>query len=158
VRTLTTLASSHKVELISIAPSAPSPVHVAGQQTAVAPPAASNSPGTATTTTPAAPAANLTAIQVSINVVGEYYDIQQFLSSLEDTTRATIVSSVDLQPGQLPQPQGGPGSGSAANSTGSKWTTLSATITASVFMSATPASSATPVAPAAPAAANGANK
>jgi Tfp pilus assembly protein PilO len=137
VRTLTTLAAATHVELVSIAPAAPALVQLANAQSQANP-----APSTAAGAAPAPSAAGLSTISVAINVVGDYYSVQQFLSKLEDTTRATIVSSVSLAPGAVPQPQGGDGAavsaaGTTSSGTGS-WKTLSASISASIFMSAAP--------------------
>jgi len=126
VRTLATLAAATHVELVSVSPSAPTPVQVAAAPGATAAPAPSPAAG-----------ASLSAIQLSIDVVGDYYAVQQFLSQLEATQRATVVSSIDMQPGQLPQGQAqasDPKSKTAAL-TGADWTTLDARIAASVFVS-----------------------
>jgi len=87
VRTLTTLAAATHVELVSIAPAAPALVQLANAQSQANP-----APSTAAGAAPAPSAAGLSTISVAINVVGDYYSVQQFLSKLEDTTRATIVS------------------------------------------------------------------
>jgi Tfp pilus assembly protein PilO len=143
VRTLTSLAAATHVELVSIAPAAPTQVKLANaQQQQPAPSGAATNAGTATAAAP-----NLSTISVDINVVGDYYNVQQFLSKLEDTNRATIVSSVSLKPGALPRADG-PGEGGAASGAdaASAWKTLSASINASIFMSAAPQTVAAPAA------------
>jgi Tfp pilus assembly protein PilO len=138
VRTLTSLAAASHVELISIAPGAPALVKLATpQQPTSAPSGAATSASNG-----AAAASNLSTISVAINVVGDYYNVQQFLSKLEDAQRVTIVSSVSLQPGSLPKPQGHAAGAGADAGAGSSWKTLSASVTASIFMSAAPATSA----------------
>lgn len=137
VRTLTSLAAATHVELVSIAPAAPTLVKLANAQ----PQSSGSSGGSAGTGVPTTDAANLSTISISISVVGDYYNVQQFLSKLEDTQRATVVSSVSLKPGMLPQAQDGSASGAGKASV--SWTTLSASISASIFMSAAPATSAT---------------
>jgi len=157
VRTLADLAGKNHVELVSVAPSPPLQVQLAG---AAAAPAAVASPGptgsgsAAGAATPGATTgANLTSIPVIVKVVGDYYSIQQFLAKLEDTKRATIVSAVQIQPGQLPQPQGVSNAPAGGSNSGADWHTLEAQISLSVFMSgsaATGTSGASAGAPAAP--------
>jgi ribosomal protein L12E/L44/L45/RPP1/RPP2 len=81
---------------------------------------------------------NLSAIAVSISVNGDYYAIQQFLAKLEGMQRATVVSSVSIHPGQVPQPQSA-AAAAAAPDPNSQWKTLGAEISASIFVSSAPA-------------------
>ena len=137
VRSLSADAAAAHVELVSVAPAAPAPVTLATPAPAAPAPSASASANAAGANKSAASAPPLTAITVGINVVGDYFAVQQFLSKLEHESRITVVSVVDLKPGQLPKPQdpGGPAPSAApsANS-GPDWHTLSAQITATIFM------------------------
>lgn len=125
VRTLALLATANHLELISVGPSGPAPVQVAA------------APGAAAATPAASGAAGMSSIRIAIDVVGDYYNVEQFLKKLEATQRATIVSSIEMQPGQLPVSQGGAPNptATAAAVQGVSWTTLDAHITATVFMS-----------------------
>ena len=156
IRTLTSLAAATHVELVSIAPAPAALVKLATAQpqTAAAPSGAAK--GT-TSTTPAT--SSLSTISVAINVMGDYYSVQQFLSKLEDTKRATIVSALALKPGTLPKPTtGGAGATSSSTATNDQWKTLSAVITASIFMSTAPTTTAAPGTAQAPATATSAAK
>lgn len=157
IRTLTSLAAATHVELVSIAPAQPTLVKLPSAQPQSAPAsgaatgkggAATGKGGAATGTggTAAAPA-SLSTISVAIDVVGDYYSVQQFLSKLEDTQRVTIVSAVSLKPGTLPHGTGG-GAATTSSSTSSdgQWKTLDAGISASIFMSAAPTTSTASVA------------
>ena len=130
VRSLTAAAAATNVELISVAPANP---------TTVAPPApvatgTASSAASVPTPAPSEASSNLSAISISLGIVGDYYAVQQFLGKLESMQRVTIVSSVAMQPGQLPQPQG---TGAAPlQDTSSQWKTLTTQIQATVFMSA----------------------
>jgi Tfp pilus assembly protein PilO len=155
VRTLTTLAAATHVELVSIAPSAPALVQLASVQPQTNPaPSTSASTGSAGVSAGAgAPAANLSTISIAINVVGDYYSVQQFLSKLEDGKRIAIVSSLALAPGAPPQATGDTAGGAAAGAGGAgSWKTLSASISASIFMSGAPTTAVPGAAPAAAAA------
>jgi Tfp pilus assembly protein PilO len=157
VRTLAGIAGATHVELVSIAPSQASVVQMQlpaakASKKATANAGSSSTDSGAQSPAPAAPAptvatSNLSAIPITIDVVGDYYAVQQFLAKLEDTTRATVVSSVDLAPGQLPQPKnvGPPAAGAAPTSSGNgnSWQTLEAQITVTVFMSTEPATGQT---------------
>jgi Tfp pilus assembly protein PilO len=141
VRTLTSLAAATHVELVSIAPAAPTQVKLASAQPQGTAPSDAAAGGAA----PAA-APNLSTISVAIDVVGDYYNVQQFLSKLEDTQRATIVSAVSLKPGALPHGTGPSQDNvtSGADGVASGWKTLAASISASIFMSAAPQAVADP--------------
>jgi len=130
VRTLAKLAMAHQVVLISIAPSEPVPVRAAaaaGSQSA-----------------PAAPS-TLSSIQMSLAVNGSYDQVEGFLADLQSTdktSRTTIVSSINLTPGQQPKPAGQPlATGAAAQQ---PWETLQANVTLAVFMAAAPQVGASP--------------
>ena len=86
-------------------------------------------PGTAAPLGEAGAAGQLKALPVTLNVVGGYYDIEQYLSELEKLPRALRVVDVALAPG--PNPVAGTNAPAADLSDGSS---LSATITGSVYL------------------------
>jgi hypothetical protein len=136
VRWLVTAAANAHVELISISPGTPSPVVAKAPAAAPAPAAAGSTAEPAPA--PAAPAASaLSSITVTYNVVGNYFAVQAFLKQLENSPRATVVSTINLAPGALPKGTGG-GTGAVPPA----WQTLNAQINATIFMSALPPASA----------------
>jgi Tfp pilus assembly protein PilO len=142
VRVLTKDAAAAHVELLAIAPQQPAPVTMA--RAAVAAPVASPAAGaTAAAAAPAAPAASLlSAIPVTITVNGDYFAVQQFLHQLENNDRVTVVSTVAMQPGTLPQPQSQANASASPTAQPETWRTIQAQITATIFMSAAPPASA----------------
>lgn len=156
IRFLTEAASATHVELVSVAPSAPTKAQLntpAPSATPSASAAASSTSGSA-----AAPAAggggpgqaqDLSVVTLSISVIGDYFSIQQFLSKLEHAERSTLVTSVSLAPGTPLQPAQAPGgttsSAAPGDTAGSQWRTLQANINAAIFVSSSLAGpSATP--------------
>jgi Tfp pilus assembly protein PilO len=131
IRALTAASTSSGVEFVSVTPGQPvAPV-------AVAPVVAEPEPAAAQTTpvapVPAAPvvggaAGTLATIPVALNVVGDYFDIAQFMANLEDLPRALRVLDVSLAPGVSPT--------ATKTSVGSAedGRSLSSTINGSVFM------------------------
>ena len=147
VRALTTIASQTGVELVSIAPSVPSPVTVAAARVpaaASATPSASTDAAAAAPSTAAAPAApdvSLQAIPVGLTVQGGYFQIQQFTAALQRLARSTVVSSVAISvSAPLKTPKVTPPISDAYKG-------LQAQITVSVFMNSSTAF-AVPAAPA----------
>jgi Tfp pilus assembly protein PilO len=151
VRALQVAAAASHVDLLTFSPS--SPQVVASVATVVTPTAApSASPaiapiGAAAVPTPTAapaPADQLQSISISLTVNGDYFAIQGFLKQLETSSRATVVSDVDLAPGA---PLVAPTTGTAgaasttATSTTATWRTLQGTITLDIFES-TPSAAA----------------
>ncbi len=129
IRALTEASTSSGVDFVSVTPGAP----VAAVTAPVAPVAA---PPTTAQTTPVAPApgaatgvaGSLSTIPVTLNVVGEYFDIAQFVSALENLPRALRISNLTLAPGVSP---------TAAKSSSAKaedGSSLTTTLTGSVFM------------------------
>ena len=135
IRALDAAAATADVELVSLSPSAPAPVAAAG---APAAPVA------------AAPAgAGLQQITLAVNVVGGYFQVEQFLDRVENLTRAFKVNGFTLAPGANPLKVTVTGTSGPAARTGK---TLTATINGQVFL--VPATVATtPTVPVAPAAA-----
>jgi hypothetical protein len=140
VRWLVTAAANAHVELVSIAPGVPAPITNKAPAAAPAPAGSSEAPA------PAAPAATaLSSINFTYTVVGNYFAVQAFLKQLENSPRATVVSTISLTPGGLPKGTGGGGAPPAP-----QWQTLNAQVTATIYMSALPpvaASAATAAAP-----------
>lgn len=137
LRLLAAAATSSGVELVSVSPAALAPV--AG---AVAAPAAATAADTdeaaAPSAAPTAPAGaagagSLNSANVSMNVVGSYFRVQQFLVALEDLPRAVRVSNLTLAPGGA----AGPGAADAGAQA------LTTTITGQVYV----AVGRTPLAP-----------
>lgn len=163
VRALTAAASASGVDLVSVTPGAPAAPAVTTPVAPAAPAAAGAAPPAGPAPAPPAPAAPapagaapaapaagapvagaaatagaLMAIPITINAVGDYFDIAHFLVELEELPRALRISGLTLAPGTGPSSQDvDPGSGSP---------TLTSTITGSVFM-ATGSTAAAPVAP-----------
>ena len=123
IRALDAAATAAGVELVSIAPA--QPVAVVAPATVAAPVkgAAGAAPQAA-----AASAGLLQSITVSINVVGSYFQVEQFFDGLENLSRATKVTGFSLLPGTNPVKPVGVG---AKVDDGKSLTT---TITAQVFM------------------------
>jgi Tfp pilus assembly protein PilO len=136
IRSLSDVAKTSGVQLVSLAPANPV---VAKQPTATA--TASPAPGTTTapgetgvTAATQATTGNLQVINVTIAVTGGYYDLEQFFNKVEGMTRSMLVTGFTMAPGTGSSSKA---SGSSSASTGD----LSATIQARVFFSpATPTS------------------
>ena len=121
VRALRDAAADSGVEFLSLVPGAPAPAD-GGTGDAAAP-------------------AGLQAVPVTINVVGGYYDVEQYVSALETLPRALRVTRLDLAPGQNPLAAAGPADQAAARAALPK-STLSATVVGQVFVSPAPAATA----------------
>jgi Tfp pilus assembly protein PilO len=109
LRALAAAADTAGVELVSIAPGALTPVTPVAAPTT--PAVASKTPAAAapgTVAVPPAPAAaassagTLMAMPVTISVAGGYYEVEQYLTALEDLTRAFRVTSLAVTPGANP--------------------------------------------------------
>lgn len=137
IRALSAAADDAGVELLSMAPGTP----VAVTETAAAPTATaptSSGAGTTRTTTPVAAAVDsdfspgvLTSIPLTINVVGGYFQVEQFFDRLENLARATKVTGFTLAPGGNPMK---PVTDAAAASAADTGKSLSANVTANVYM------------------------
>jgi Tfp pilus assembly protein PilO len=130
IRALTAASTAAGVELVSVTPSAPVAM-------AAAAPAAVVQKGSATPATSAAAnaaagnsAGLLTAIPVALNVVGGYFQVEQFVANLENLPRSMRLSNVAIVPGLNPV-KANPASASVADGR-----SLSTTINAQVFMAA----------------------
>ncbi|HUR52222.1 MAG TPA: type 4a pilus biogenesis protein PilO [Mycobacteriales bacterium] len=138
IRTLSDAAADAGVELVSLSPGAPSPVAVAaaapttpvagatGAAPAAAAPTTLTGAGTAAGT---ASAGVLNAIPLSINVVGGYFQLEQFFDKLEELSRAAKVTGFTMTPGANPLK---PTAGNQVSSDTGK--TLSAAVSANVYM------------------------
>jgi Tfp pilus assembly protein PilO len=155
IRALSKAADDAGVELVSMSPGAPTAVAVAAPAAALpeagAPTAASGSgaavgaqaagvtrpAGTAPQTLGSAAASAgsfsagvLTSIPLTINVVGGYFQVEQFFDRLENLTRAAKVTGFTLAPGANPmKPQS---AGAAIPTDTGK--VLSTSLTANVYM------------------------
>lgn len=149
IRALTAAAASAGVELVSVTPGPPAAVAVpvAAAPVAADPAAPPADPAAA----PAAPAAGaptataagtLAGIPVAINVVGGYFEVAQFMSNLENLPRALRVTNLTLAPGTSPV------AGEGASTTVEDGSSLTSTITGSVFMAADRPAATPVVAPA----------
>jgi Tfp pilus assembly protein PilO len=127
VRALNKAASAANVELVSMAPGPPSP--------ATAGPAGSTAT-TAATATGGSAAAGLQQVAVTLNVVGSYFQVAEYLDRLEGLTRAFRVTGFALAPGANPvkttagQPSTESGKVLTANITGLVFETPGATTSA----------------------------
>jgi type IV pilus assembly protein PilO len=127
IRALSKAADDTGVELVSLAPGTPGPV------AATAPAAATPSARTPVAAGAAAPAASpfspgvLTAIPLSINVVGGYFQVEQFFDRLENLARATKVTGFTMAPGTNPVKP-------AAGQDAATGKTLAAAVNANVYM------------------------
>jgi Tfp pilus assembly protein PilO len=145
IRALSIAADDAGVELVSLSPGSPVAVVAAAAPagTPVGTPAAgdattSSSSSTASKpvtltsagTASAATAGLLTSIPLTINVVGGYFQVEQFFDRLENLTRAAKVTGFTMVPGENPvKPV--TGSSATAVSTGK---TLTTNVMANVYM------------------------
>ncbi len=148
IRTLRDAAEHAGVDLVSLQPGAPAaftPGAVAGAAAPVA-------PGTAAGGSAAAGAGQLLAIPVTVQVSGGFYQLEQFLTNLEDMPRSFLIGQLTVAPTGGASASGLPAGVPAAGVSGGTSTgALTASITGRVFMAtAQPAAvTAAPVAPSA---------
>jgi Tfp pilus assembly protein PilO len=141
IRALNKAADAAGVELISLSPSNPTAVGPA-TSTSTTPVAAPVAKGSAASeTTPVVPKAvpagppPMSSIAVTLNVVGGYYQIETFLDSVEQLTRAMKVTTLSVVPGSNPLKVVAPTGGAmAAAPSVDDGRVLSATITGNVYM------------------------
>jgi Tfp pilus assembly protein PilO len=130
IRALTAASESAGVQLVSVTPGAPTAVEVAPAAAPVAPDAAPADAAAAPA--PAAPATgaagSLALISLSMDVVGGYFEVEQFLANVENLPRALRVTNLTLAPGASPTKK--------SEGSTSDGRTLTSTITGSVFMAA----------------------
>jgi Tfp pilus assembly protein PilO len=123
IRSLTTAATAAGVELVSVTPS--TPVLVAAPAAAAAPAA----PAAGAVAPVAGSAGQLAQIPLALNVVGGYFQVEQFVSNLESLPRSMRLTNLTLAPGANPvKPQSTP--------TVDDGKSLTTTITGQVFMAA----------------------
>ena len=133
IRALTDVASKAGVELISLAPGQPVAVAPPVATAAVTPTAgAAAKPVTAAgvpsaAVAPSAAAGTLNSIGLTVNVVGGYFQVEQFMDGLENLTRAMKVTGFTLAPGSNPVKP-------TATQPGADTRTLNAAITGTVYM------------------------
>ena len=138
IRSLSAASQSAGVEFVSVAPGSPVPV-VAAAPAGTAAAAPTPAPGTATA---ASSAGTLTAIPVAINVVGGFFEVEQFVANLENLPRALRVSNLTLAPGKSPTDQSKTGTEDGSS--------LTTTISGTVFMDASRAAATAVIAPGQP--------
>ena len=151
LRALAGAAASAGVELSSVTPTAPGPVETAAAAAApvvpVDPAAAPDPAAAAAAAVPTAP--DLSAMDVTMVVVGDFYAVEQFLVLLEELPRALRVTSLSMTPGSAALSE------AAASSADGR--SVEATLTGRVFLAggagtgAGGTADAVPGAPAAPA-------
>jgi Tfp pilus assembly protein PilO len=117
IRALTGASVSAGVELVSVTPGTPV---VASTTPGAVAPAAAGTAGVAGT---------LTSIPLSLNVVGGYFQVEQFMANVENLSRSLRVSNLALTPGANPLKTAKAGTVDDGRS-------LAATIAAQVFMAA----------------------
>lgn len=145
IRALTAAADKADVELLSVAPAPPAaflPANAPGA-VAAAPSAARPAGASTAAAAPAAAAPNaLQMIALNLNVVGGYFETENFFNQLESLARALKVTGFQMAPGTNPMKQQ-----TATAAAPQDGRTLATTITASVFMSpSTAPAAAAPVA------------
>lgn len=136
IRALSAASQSAGVEFVSVAPGTPAPLVAAAPAATAATPAPTAAAGTTTST-----AGTLTAIPVAINVVGGFFEVEQFVANLENLPRALRVSNLTLAPGKSPTDQSKNSAGTADGSS------LTTTISGTVFMAASRQAATAVVAP-----------
>lgn len=107
VRALLEASTRTGVELVSVAPGEPELVAPAVPAAPAAPAAGQAAP--AEGAAPAAPGApapgpagQLASIPLSVNVVGDYFEVQAFVAALEELPRALRVHTLNISPGASP--------------------------------------------------------
>ena len=160
IRAITAASTSAGVVFVSVTPGAPVASVVAAPVAPAAPAPAGGAPAPAAQAVapagPAAPAAGapaapavgtpavaatggvagqLASIPVTLNVVGDYFEIEQFLANLENLPRALRVITLAMTPGLAPSAAGTSGSDAPTTSV-DDGRSLTATITGTVFLAA----------------------
>lgn len=126
VRALNKAASDANVELVSMAPGTPSAPTTSATTTA----------GTAAGASAGLAAGSLQQIPVTLNVVGSYFQVAEYLDRLEGLTRAFRVTGFTLAPGANPV------KATAGQATADSGKVLTANINGQVFLTAGATSSA----------------
>lgn len=136
VRALSDAAAGAGVELVSITPGQPVAAAAAAPKAPVqtTPGANANAAAPAAAAPPSAGApraggaGQLVRIPVSVNVVGSYFEVQQFLAAVEDLPRAMRVQNLQMAPGVSPTDK------STSSGAGTDGRSLSTTIAGDVYM------------------------
>lgn len=136
IRALSSAADEANVELVSISPAPPVAVTAAP---GALPSAAGAKPAASTTLTLQSPSGAasgfspgvLNSIAVTINVVGGYFQVEQFLDRLENLSRAAKVTAFSVAPGQNPVKPKAQDAPVVSENPGK---VLSANLTANVYM------------------------
>lgn len=123
IRALTAASTSAGVELVSVTPGQPAAAAAAAPTTATAPTAGG-------ATAAAGTAGTLATIPLTLNVVGGYFQVEQFVANLENLPRSMRISNLTLAPGANPVKKT---TGTASVDDGKSLTT---TVTGQVFMAA----------------------
>ena len=126
IRQLSGAADGAGVDLVSLAPGAPTTTAAAG--------------ATSATSAASTAGASVATIPLTVQVKGSYFNIEQFFASIESLNRAMLVTGFSLAPGT----PAGAGSGSTSSASAGAPGDLSASITAQVFESAPVGSSTAP--------------
>lgn len=130
VRALLEASERSGVELVSVAPGAPEVVAAAVPAPVEAPVEGQTTPDPAAPVDPAAApvslAGQLANISLAINVVGDYFELQQFVAALEGLPRALRVQDLAITPGASPSDQ--------SSTSTEDGRSLSAQLTGFVFM------------------------
>ena len=143
IRALTGITTAAGVDLISITPGPNSAVAAAPVVGRPAPAAQAGAGGAAATSA----AGTLSAVPVALSVVGTYFTIERFLSGIEGLPRAMRVTAISLAPGGVAIKGGAPAAPVAgAPPTG----TLTASISAQVYVAVGRTTGAVPALPGAP--------
>jgi type IV pilus assembly protein PilO len=126
IRALTGASTAAGVELVSVTPSAPVAVAAAAPTAVVQ---AGSTKSAAAAVAPNA-AGVLTSIPVALNVVGGYFQVEQFVANLESLPRSLRVSNITMAPGLNPV------KATATSANVADGRSLTTTITGQVFMAA----------------------
>ncbi len=132
IRALTAASTSAGVEFVSVTPGPPTAAVAAAPVAPVAPadPAAPVAPVAPAAAPAGGTAGELAVIPLAINVVGDYFEVEQFLANLENLPRALRVTNLSLAPGVSPTARQG------AKASTDDGRILTSTVTGSVFMAA----------------------
>ena len=125
IRSLTKAADETGVELVRLAPLQPEAVAAAGA--APAAPVTAAPAGASTAAAPTASAGTLQSIGLNLDVVGGYFQIEQFFDRVENLTRAMKVKGFTLAPGANPVQKNAPAGANPGK-------VLQASITGAVYM------------------------
>ncbi len=142
IRALTKAAADADVELVSLTPGATAAGTATAGAAPVAPVAGAPAAGAAGAGGAAGPAGQLASVPLTINVVGGFFQVEQFMSGVENLPRALRVSNLAMVPGTNPVKPGAAvtaasaASAAPAGSAGSvdSGRVLSATVTGQVFV------------------------